>query len=129
MSDRPRILFDHLPKTGGTALHAVFQSALGSDRCSPIIAGSISQARAEFDRYQCVSGHLFYHPRTDLSDLWSLTVLRNPIDRILSHLVFSRYDIIPTGDEFNQRTRALSIEAYIASEDPEVVRTISNVMV
>ncbi|MGA8032571.1 MAG: Wzt carbohydrate-binding domain-containing protein, partial [Casimicrobiaceae bacterium] len=89
----------------------------------------ISQARAEFERYQCVSGHLFYHPRTDLSDLWSLTVLRNPIDRILSHLVFSRYDIIPTGDEFNQRTRALSIEAYIASEDPEVVRTISNVMV
>jgi Wzt C-terminal domain/Sulfotransferase family len=129
MSDRPRILFDHLPKTGGTALHAVFQSALGSDRCSPIITGSITQACAEFARYQCVSGHLFYHPRTDLSDLWSLTVLRNPIDRILSHLVFSRYDIIPTGDEFNQRTRALSIEAYISSDDPEVVRTISNVMV
>ena len=129
MNDLPRILFDHFPKTGGTALHALFESALGSGRCSPIITGSIAQARAEFDRYQCVSGHLFYHPQTDLSDLWSLTVLRNPIDRILSHLVFSRYDIVPTGDEFNQRTRALSIEAYIASEDPEVVRTMSNVMV
>ena len=129
MATLPRILFDHFPKTGGTALHAVLESALGRERCSPIITGSISEARAEFDRYQCVSGHLFYHPQTDLSDLWSLTVLRNPLDRILSHLVFSRYDIVPTGDDFNQRTRALSIEAYIASEDPEVVRTISNVMV
>lgn len=129
MNDLPRILFDHFPKTGGTTLHALFESALGRDRCSPIITGSIAQARAEFDRYQCVSGHLFYHPQTDLSDLWSLTLLRNPLDRILSHLVFSRYDIVPTGDDFNQRTRALSIEAYIASEDPEVLRTISNVMV
>ena len=43
--------------------------------------------------------------------------------------MFSRYDIVPTGDDFNQRTRSLGIEAYIASEDPEVVRTISNVMV
>lgn len=129
MSELPRILFDHFPKTGGTALHALFESALGEGRCSPIITGSISQARAEFDRYQCVSGHLFYHPQTDLSDLWSLTVLRNPLDRILSHLVYSRYDIVPTGDDINQRIRALSIEAYIASEDPEVLRTISNVMV
>ncbi|HSQ80041.1 MAG TPA: hypothetical protein VLU54_02700 [Casimicrobiaceae bacterium] len=70
MATLPRILFDHFPKTGGTALHAVFESALGAGRCSPIITGSISQDRAEFDRYQCVSGHLFYHPQTDLSDLW-----------------------------------------------------------
>ena len=101
---------------------------LGADRCSPIITGSIDQARAEFRRYVCVSGHLFFHPGADISDLRSATILRDPIERILSHLAYSRNDVTPSGDAFSQRARALTLEAYLESDDPEIVRTISNTM-
>ena len=113
----------------GRALHALLQQVLGAEACSPIITGSITQARAEFDRYQCVSGHLFFHPLVDVSDIWTVTVLRHPIRRLLSHLSYSRYDIVSTGDKFNQRARALDLETYVASDDPDVVRTISDTMI
>ncbi|MEP7063119.1 MAG: Wzt carbohydrate-binding domain-containing protein [Betaproteobacteria bacterium] len=123
------ILFDHIAKTGGTTLHALLQDTLGASQCSPIITGSIDEARAEFDRFRCVTGHLFFHPRADIGDLWTFTVLRRPLDRILSHLAYSRHDLAPTGDTFSQQARALDLVSYIESDDPRIVESLSNTMV
>src|SRR5665213_839708 len=123
------ILFDHVPKTGGTALHALLGEALGADECSPIITGSIGEARAQFARYRCVAGHLYFQPMTDLSDLWAFTVLRRPVERLLSHLAYTRNDITPAADDFNQQARSLDLVDYIGSDDPRIVDTLSNTLV
>jgi len=123
------ILFDHVPKTGGTALHALLGEALGAGECSPIITGSIGEARAQFARYRCVAGHLYFQPMSDLSDLWAFTVLRRPVERLLSHLAYTRNDITPAGDDFNQQARSLDLLDYIGSDDPRIVDTLSNTLV
>ena len=128
MESRP-ILFDHLPKTGGMAIHALMQSILGADRCSPIITGSLYDARAAFDRFDVVSGHFYYHPGSDLSDLWTLTLLRHPVERIISHYFYAQLDVGPSGDMVAQMARTTSFDDYVASEDPRIVASIANVMV
>ena len=40
------ILFDHVPKTGGTALHALLDEALGAGECSPVITFSSADTNA-----------------------------------------------------------------------------------
>jgi hypothetical protein len=128
-----RVLFDHVPKTGGMSLHAVLQAIVGAERCSPILTGSLDEARHEFARYRCVSGHFYFQPQNDLTGLWSLTVLRDPVERVLSHLAYERYDVPASGSASGQRVRALDtvadLDAALAAADPQMLALVSNTMV
>jgi hypothetical protein len=129
----PRVLFDHVPKTGGMSLHAVLQAIVGAERCSPILTGSFDEARHEFSRYRCVSGHFFFQPQNELTGLWSLTVLRDPVERVLSHLAYERYDVPASGSASGQRARALDtvadFDAALDAADPQMLALVSNTMV
>ena len=144
MPDRPRpdaapspaprrVLFDHVPKTGGMSLHAVLQAIVGAERCSPILTGSLDDARHEFARYRCVSGHFYFQPQSDLAGPWSLTVLRDPVERVLSHLAYERYDVPASGSASGQRARAIDtaadLDAALAAADPQMLALVSNTMV
>jgi hypothetical protein len=124
-----RILFDHIPKTGGMSLHAVLEALVGVDQCSPILAGSVDEACAEFARYRCVTSHLYFHPRADLPDVWLFTVLRDPVERALSNLAYLRYDVPASGSAEGQRARNLDLAAELDSADPQTLQLVSNTMV
>lgn len=123
------VLFDHIPKTGGMSLHAVLQSLFGSDRCSPILTGSVDEACAEFARYRCVTSHLYFHPQADLRDAWLLTVLRDPVERALSYLAYLRYEVPASGSADAQRARSLDLASELDSADPQTLQLLSNTMV
>jgi hypothetical protein len=124
-----RILFDHIPKTGGMSLHAVLQALVGADQCSPILTGSIDEACAEFARYRCVTSHLYFHPRPDLRDMWLFTVLRDPVERALSNLAYLRYGVPASGSANGQRARHLDLGSDLDSADPQTLQLLSNTMV
>ncbi|MBN1866538.1 sulfotransferase family 2 domain-containing protein [Candidatus Sumerlaeota bacterium] len=99
-ASRPRkILFDHLPKCGGSTLTAYLEAhyprrkTFCTDGRAPQASVRHFKAlpQAKRDGYDLVEGHLahelldFVHP-----DCLKVTVFRDPIDRVVSHYYFAQ---------------------------------------
>ena len=88
----PRLIFLHLPRTGGTSLHEALSPLFSPAECCPERFPNLEwMPRAELLRYRFFSGHyrfdelaLIPHPR------FLCTVLRDPRARILSLYRFWR---------------------------------------
>lgn len=88
-----KFVFVHLPKTGGTTLHAALRRAVGKDAVSPnFIASKLSdQDAVELDKYTVISGHIsIIDVRRYFPDRKILTILREPLDRCVSWYYFAR---------------------------------------
>jgi hypothetical protein len=86
-------LFDHLPKTGGTALRLVFHEIFGEENVTRHIEGrSEIWAVQKFSGFRVISGHfLSLIPNDDRGGrMVRLTVLRHPIDRAISEYFYWR---------------------------------------
>ncbi|HEX4079736.1 MAG TPA: Wzt carbohydrate-binding domain-containing protein [Rhizomicrobium sp.] len=86
-------LFDHLPKTGGTALRLVFHELFGKENVTQHLEGrSEIWAVQKFSGFRVISGHfLSLIPNDDRGGrLVRLTVLRHPIDRAISEYFYWR---------------------------------------
>jgi hypothetical protein len=89
-----KVLHFHLPKTGGTALRHFFVDQLGDANVSPPLAGmKLRDALQRWSDHTAISGHFAVMQGDVLpSDRYSVTVLRDPINRFLSDLFFKKYD-------------------------------------
>lgn len=97
-SSRPkRILFDHLPKCGGSTLVAYLDDHYPQRKIFRIKGDDVRASVAEFQRrpkkkrllYELIRGHRadklikLVHP-----DIIKITMLRDPIERIISHYYY-----------------------------------------
>jgi hypothetical protein len=95
---RGRLLFDHIPKTGGTSLWSYLKSVFGEDEVSTQIQGADIEQVVSLYPQRVLSGHFLFPPGYRFpSDFVSLTVLRNPFGRILSDLTFVANDVPEAG--------------------------------
>jgi len=84
------LLFLHLPKTAGTTLKSIIGQVYGEERAAFLRVGrgdlEAFAARPEAERagYDVVSGHLQWAERTVLPGASVITMLREPIDRVIS---------------------------------------------
>lgn len=87
----------HIPKAGGTTLHKVIERQYPKQSTFTIdglhVRESIEQfkslPREERARIQCLTGHMPFGLHTYLSEPTTyITMLRDPIDRIISHYYF-----------------------------------------
>ncbi len=99
VSRRRRLIFVHIPKTGGTALSLAYE---GRAAANDVLIGDTPKARARARRLQGVqaAGRLWKH--STLSDIRGLvtdeeiasffvvTLVRNPWDRMLSYWAWAR---------------------------------------
>lgn len=98
---RRKVIFDHLPKCGGTSLSTYLGVQYPISKTFSIDGGNPQGAVEKFKlmpqekrfEYDLVMGHLanelfeFSHPESI-----KITVLRNPVDRIVSHYYYAKED-------------------------------------
>ncbi|HEY3638480.1 MAG TPA: Wzt carbohydrate-binding domain-containing protein [Rhizomicrobium sp.] len=91
---RRKFLFDHLPKTGGTAWRTVLEEIFGRENVTPHLEGrSEVWAIQRYASYQMISGHFLSLLPTDAATggRTHLTILRDPVDRAISEYFYWRH--------------------------------------
>lgn len=126
------IFFDHLRKTGGTAIYEWLSDWLGRDRVSPMFGlRPYAEVTREFADRALISGHCHYVSGDGLDAArFNVTALRDPVDRVLSEYSYCHFDLpskpgLP-GSEFIRLARASSLEEFIELKDETVSHRISN---
>lgn len=118
-----KYFFDHVMKTAGTALHAAFSSILGSQNVA-VTASSYRQACSDYESYRMISGHVSFFPGDRLSpDRYHITLLRDPVERALSHFFFLKSDLHREGIGLAKWT---NIRDFVFSNDGSALAIISN---
>jgi tRNA (mo5U34)-methyltransferase len=85
--DSPRMIFNHVPKTGGISLLSVCKQNLASSEISPHLTEDRARTApaGRFDRYRLIAGHFSIPSQGRLAaGRYSMTMLREPIRRICS---------------------------------------------
>ena len=93
MPSSPTIIFLHIPKTAGQSVHQFLRNLVGPDSVAParvneqLCALSVQDLRS----YRLISGHLDWALLDCVQEpKFVFTILRNPVDRILSFYFFLR---------------------------------------
>jgi Sulfotransferase family len=91
-SDRPKLVFLHMPKTGGTSLHRTIAAAFAPGEICPERLGELHRYSAEeLARYRFFSGHYDFDDIARIPGRkFVFTVLRPPKERVLSLYRFWR---------------------------------------
>lgn len=97
-----RIVFLHIPKTAGTAVHHAFLTAFAGRRRVFPHRWEHEFAGVEADRFDYFSGHIGFAAASRIGGRM-ITVLRDPADRVLSVYYFFRH-LFETGAERNAKT-------------------------
>jgi galactose-3-O-sulfotransferase len=118
----PRLIFVHIPKTGGTSLVAAIESQYGSKHVARLYLGGFGIPVDEFlqwsqrrlRRVRAVTGHYEFGLAAHLPDPSTyLTVLRDPVDRVVSHYHYVLTE--PTLIELHEAHGShASLEAHVA---------------
>lgn len=91
-SSLPRLIFLHVPKTAGTTIDRIFRNYYDPDKiCPERLDGIRFWSGEQIRQYQFFSMHDSYQNLQHVAPPWQmLTVLREPIDRLLSHYLYWR---------------------------------------
>ncbi len=88
-----KIFFLHLPKTAGQSIHAALSDAFGNDAICPARVNKqvVLMSVSELNRYRVFSGHLDWSLLDCVrGERFTFTILRKPVDRILSFYFYLR---------------------------------------
>lgn len=117
-------VFNHFPKTGGTSLFAICKYNLPEREISPqLMEEDVRLVRPErFEHYRLVRGHFSMLTQMGFSrHRYSMTMLRNPIQTILSTYNFWRTR--PEGDAVTRQAKTLSFAEFVRrfAESPSII--------
>ena len=126
-----RVIFDHLPKTAGTAVTAWLTRELGSGCITPQLDGHHGDQIRRFGGiYSIICAHMNYLDGERLDPRYSyITCLREPVDRAISWLYYAINDFEPV----QNATLRASVTSLIESDGQQLaddlIPSISNLYV
>lgn len=129
-----KLVFLHLPKTGGTTLHHHFSAAFSEEETCPERFSNLQLIPPEtLARYRYFSGHFNYEQvRMIPGPAYVVTVLRDPFERILSTYYFwkrHRPEVVRSHNLAGPAAaRATDLLGFLKSTDPAVRDAIENTM-
>lgn len=129
-----RLVFLHIPKTGGTTLHHAFARAFAPEQTCPDRFATLDRhAPAALAAWRYFSGHFnFDQVRLVPPPRFVVTVLRDPAERILSTYVYWRRHtaeaVAGRGLEGPAIARARGLLDFLRSPEPVVRDAIDNTM-
>jgi hypothetical protein len=125
-----RAYFDHIPKTGGTACYEYFRNCMGDEHVSPFVLFELApDALARHAGRALISGHFEPLPGTLPADRFTFTLLRDPIERILSEYSAILFDEqTHPGERFEaiRKARHAPLIELLLDEDPRIAVTFRN---
>jgi len=127
-----RLVFLHVPKTGGTTLHHHFSGHFTPEEtCPDRFSGLERYSVNELRQWRYFSGHFNADEIKRIpKPVFVVTVLRNPIERLLSNYYFwkrhtSAY-IAQHGLHYVQLTKAGTLSDFLRSTDPTLISNRRN---
>ena len=124
--DRPRIVFLHIPKTGGTSLHSMLKSnfrepEIFPDRYDAVLNTSLHRLLT----YRYFSGHFDFLAAASIPGIKKLvTMLRDPVSRVLSHYYFYRAHVNNSHPNSHVTlANKLSVQEFFSH--PDIINSVS----
>jgi Wzt C-terminal domain/Sulfotransferase family len=120
------IAFCHIPKTGGTSVHKLIAQWFPKESVTENIdSENYSTAIKAWSRFDVVIGHFWFRPGEALDPgRNNITILRDPIDRVLSHFFFFRQ--LQLTRHASVPERSLDLTEYVSSDLPSVRANVCN---
>jgi len=115
---QPLIIFLHLPKTAGTTLARIIDRQYDSIAILSLYGSMLGEELAtipqnQMDRLRIVTGHLYFGAHAFSSRPGTyVTMLREPIDRVISHYYFVRHE---PSNYLYDLARKMSLKEFVES--------------
>ena len=121
-----RTLFIHIPKTGGVSLSAYLVRKLRARNPITIIgAQQLSHMTDDqLARHDYIATHTNSSIMSRLPDCFKITLLRDPVDRVLSSYYFHRQD--KRNVTITNLARELDLLQFVSSDHPVIHANIEN---
>ena len=111
--DSQRIIFMHIPKTAGSSLRAFFKRFTNNVYTHQADENPCPAGKACF-----INGHFGFSFMKNTTYDHSFTILRDPIERIISLYRFGRYE--GSGWMIDDPVRTLNFNQWLSSDNPDV---------
>lgn len=134
-----KLCFVHIPKTGGTSLKNYLDQFFDKKEICPYdqITQLHNMTSDELRKYNFIRGHIHgYHARKMLqNDYYYITVIRHPVERVISNYFFHRNEDdsvlndesqMPSRREYIRLAKELSLKEFITSDNELITQKVNN---
>ena len=125
---KTKFLFDHIYKAAGSSVERILVDHFGEKNVTFGLIEPLSHALARHANKTVITGHFSFLPGQRLpADRYAFTLLRHPVDRLLSHYYFSRNHVPKRGGNAAiELAKIQSLDEYVFCDAPEVRGLLQN---